>query len=69
MHSRGAFIVGLILAIAYLIFSVPGPFCSCHLITAVSQDRLPSLKRLRNAEKTLRILQPLIEEAQREAAP
>ena len=67
--SRGAAIVAGLLLIGYLLFRAPGPFCTCHLITAVSQDRLPSLKRLRNAEKTLRILQPLIEEAQREEAP
>lgn len=41
-----------------------GPTCACYIQTAVSRDRLGSLRWMRVAEKALRILQPRIEEVQ-----
>lgn len=41
-----------------------GPTCVCTLQTAVSKEELPSLSRLRNAEKAVKRLRPLIERAQ-----
>jgi hypothetical protein len=38
--------------------------CSSHVLTAVSYDRLPSLNRVPKVEATLRIIAPLIEQAQ-----
>ena len=68
LQSRDLAIAAGIFLIAFLIFKSRGPLCVCHLITAVSRDRLPSLNRLRTAEKVLRIIGPLIEQAQREPA-
>jgi hypothetical protein len=68
IESRGTWIVtGLVLA-GYLIHKSLGPKCACNLITAVSSDVLPSLNRVRTAGKALRIIQPLVEQAQRENA-
>jgi hypothetical protein len=53
-------ILGLILLINWL----RGPTCICHIITAVQQDTLPSLDRLKKAEKVLRILRQRIREVQ-----
>jgi hypothetical protein len=58
-----------LLLLGFSILKLRGPKCVCHVITAVSMDRIPALYRLKTAEKTLRIVQPLIEEAQREPAP
>jgi hypothetical protein len=66
--SATAIAVGVML-LQFLIFKSLGPLCYCQLITAVSRDKLPSLHRLRTAEKVLRIIGPLIEQAQREPAP
>ena len=41
-----------------------GPSCVCHLQTAVQTEKLPSLKRLRKAQKILSQIRPLIEAAQ-----
>ena len=69
IESRGAGITTGLLLLGYLIHKALGPICSCHLITAVSSDKLPSLNRVRTAQKALRILQPLVEQSQREPAP
>ena len=53
---------GLILLINWL----RGPTCSCHIITAVQRDTLPSLDRLKKAEKVLPILRRRIREVQGE---
>lgn len=47
-----------------LINRLRGPTCACTLQTAVSKEYLPSLSRLRNAEKAVNRLMPLIEKAQ-----
>jgi hypothetical protein len=41
-----------------------GPTSVCHLQTAVQTTRLPSLNRMKNAQKALNLLKPLIAKAQ-----
>jgi hypothetical protein len=62
------YITAGIILFGYLIHKALGPKCACHLITAVSRDKLSSLNRVRTAQKALRIIQPLVEQAQREPA-
>ena len=69
LDSRPAAIVGGLILILFVIARSLGPRCVCQLITAVSSDRLPSLNRLRTAEKALGIIGPLVQEAQREQSP
>ena len=53
-----------IFVIATLVNLVRGPTCVCRLHTAVQQEDLVSLRRLRAAQKTLAILRPMIEAVQ-----
>jgi len=69
LESRGAAIVGGLILIQFIIIKSLGPRCVCQLITAVSSDKLPSLNRLRTAEKALQIIGPLVQQAQAEPAP
>jgi hypothetical protein len=55
-------IFGIILIVNWL----RGPTCTCHIITAVQQETLPSLDRLKIAEKVINILKRYIQEAQGE---
>ena len=55
---------GLILLLNWL----RGPTCICHIFTAVQQETLPSLDRLKKAEKALHILRQHIREAQGEVS-
>jgi hypothetical protein len=41
-----------------------GPTCICHIVTAVQEDQLPSLNRLRVARKVIGTLRIVIEKAQ-----
>ena len=41
-----------------------GPACVCHVRTAVQQEELPSLRRIRTARRVLRRIRPFIEQAQ-----
>jgi len=59
----GVLFWGLLLNIAF------GPTCACHIHTAVQTERLPSLGRLRTAQKTIAMLKPFIEAAQGRLAP
>jgi len=59
-------IVTGIFGIFLLINWLRGPTCTCHIITAVQQETLPSLDRLKTAEKVIKILKRLIQEAQGE---
>jgi hypothetical protein len=54
---------GLCLGTALFVTAL-GPTCACYIQTAVSREQLRSLRWMRRAEKTLRILQPYIEQAQ-----
>jgi hypothetical protein len=51
-------------ALLYRRFS--GPYCVCHIQTAVQTQTLSSLYRVRTAEKVLNMLAPRIEAAQRQ---
>ena len=46
-----------------------GPTCECQVRTAVQVERIPSLKRLRNARKVLDQIKPLIDAAQGQLSP
>ena len=65
--SVGSVVLGsfaaLLLVIA-LIVGLRGPTCRCLVRTAVQTEKLPSLNRLRRAEKILAELAPLIAAAQ-----
>jgi hypothetical protein len=54
---------GLLLGITLYVIAL-GPSCACYIQTAVSRERLRSLRWVRTAEKTLRIVQPFIEQVQ-----
>ncbi len=54
---------GLFLALTLALIGL-GPTCTCYIQTAVSRERLGSLRWMRVAEKVLRILQPRIDEVQ-----
>jgi len=57
-------IAGGIFGLILLVNLLAGPTCMCHLKTAVQEEELPSLRRLRRARKIIGRLQPLIEQAQ-----
>jgi hypothetical protein len=51
--------------LVFLLFNIfRGPTCICHMMTAVQQNQLPSLNRLRVAHKVIEMLRPDIERAQ-----
>jgi hypothetical protein len=54
---------GLLLLLAAIV-GLRGPSCRCLVRTAVQMEKLPSLNRLRHAEKILAELAPLIAAAQ-----
>ncbi len=69
--SVGSVVLGsfaALLLILALVVGLQGPSCRCHVRTAVQTEKLPSLNRLRRAEKILAELTPLIAAAQ-EAMP
>lgn len=51
-----------------IVHAALGPTCRCVIRTAVQTEELPSLKRLRDADKMLARIRPLIESAQHPAA-
>jgi hypothetical protein len=54
------------LFIILVVHAALGPTCRCVIRTAVQTEELPSLKRVRNADKVLALIRPLIESAQRQ---
>lgn len=54
---------GLVIAGA-LASGIRGPSCKCYIRTAVQTERVPSLNRIRRADKVLTILRPLIDAVQ-----
>jgi hypothetical protein len=56
-------LAGLALA-AMVTGLVWGPNCNCYIKTAVQTDRIPSIRRLRQAQRILARIQPLINAAQ-----
>ncbi len=59
----GAFLVFL------LVNAFRGPTCICHIMTAVQEDQLPSLNRLRVARKVIGTLRHAIERVQGRLSP
>jgi hypothetical protein len=56
--------------LAFLVINLlRGTTCSCNIVTAVQEDLLPSLNRLRTAQKVIDILRHAIEEAQGRLTP
>ena len=65
--SVGSVVLGsfaALLLILALVVGLRGPSCRCHVRTAVQTEKIPSLNRLRRAEKILAELAPLITAAQ-----
>lgn len=54
---------GLFLAITLALIGL-GPTCSCYIQTAVSRDRLGSLRWIRTAERALGVLHPCVDQVQ-----
>jgi hypothetical protein len=52
-----------------LINILKGPTCTCHIVTAVQVDKLPSLNRLRVARKVIDAIRPSIEKVQGTLSP
>jgi hypothetical protein len=62
-----------VLSGAFLVFlsvnAFRGPTCVCDIMTAVQEDQLPSLNRLRVARKVIETLRPAIERVQGRLSP
>ena len=71
--DSGLEIFGGIMAGCFLIFLsinwLRGPTCVMHLRTAVQNEKLPSLYRLKKAQKVMDRLRPLIEKVQGQLTP
>ena len=74
--TRGIEVLSVILGIIAFLFLLAllnnwfrGPTCVCHLRTAVQTEKLPSLNRLKTAQKAMELLRPLIENVQGELTP
>jgi hypothetical protein len=57
-------VISSLFALPLLVNLALGPTCACHVRTAVQTEKLPCLRRVRTAEKVLRMLGPLIQAAQ-----
>jgi hypothetical protein len=64
--SIAMFSVTGVLLIILAVHALLGPTCRCIIRTAVQTEELPSLKRVRNADKVLARIRPLFESAQRQ---
>lgn len=70
MSSHPALWVSVAALVGALILNVGlGPTCRCYLRTAVNVQRLPTILRLRSAERFLAGVGPLIEASQADLAP
>ncbi len=58
-----------IFLVLVLINLARGPTCLCHIMTAVQEDQLPSLNRLRVARKVIGILKAAVENSQGRLSP
>lgn len=68
----GLVIFGILAGVTLLLLLINwlcGPTCLCHLYTEVQTEKLPSLNRLRTAQKAMNLLRPLIEQAQGTLTP
>ena len=61
--------VALSFLLLLLLNTLRGSACVCHLRTAVQEEELPSLNRVRRARKVLDRLRPLIAATQGQLAP
>jgi len=62
-------ITGLFFGILLIIDLIRGATCECSLQTAVQKRRLHAIDRVKSARKLIRIIGPMIEEAQPVEAP
>jgi len=73
LEREGVCIFFWVLSGAFLVFlsvnALRGPTCICHILTAVQEDQLPSLNRLRVARKVIETLRPAIERVQGRLRP
>ncbi|MDY7037755.1 MAG: hypothetical protein SV375_16525 [Thermodesulfobacteriota bacterium] len=74
--TRGIEVLSVILGIITFLFLLAllinwfrGPTCVCHIQTAVQTEKLPSLNRLKTAQKAMERLRPLIENVQGTLTP
>ena len=68
-ETAGRIVMFCIAGVFFLILAIHaalGPTCYCMIRTAVQTEELPSLKRVRNADKVVARIRPLIEIAQRQ---
>jgi len=61
--------IGAFFGLCLLLNLALGPTTACYLQTAVQNEQLPSIVRLRKARKVLNLLRPLVVSAQGELAP
>lgn len=73
LETESVRILSWILSGTFLVFLLinlfRGPTCICHIMTAVQEDQLPSLNRLRVARKVIETLRPAIERVQGRLSP
>jgi hypothetical protein len=59
-------LVLVLVGLPLLLNNLLGPTCTCYMRTAVQVEELPSMNRLRKAQKILMLIRPLIAAAQGE---
>jgi hypothetical protein len=67
LSGPGAVVMWSIAAVflaCLMVHLILGPTCVCHVRTAVQIERLPTLRRVRAARKTINRIKPLIAEVQ-----
>lgn len=60
--------VAAVLALVVVVDAIRGASCECHVKTPVQTTRLASLRRMRKMERVLSRIEPLIVDAQKDAA-
>ncbi len=70
-NPLGGFWMGLsVMLVIYLLYHlVRGPTCACHVVTAVQEDLLPTVNRLRISRKVVPLLKSAVERAQGSVSP
>jgi len=65
-RPMGGFWMGLsLMLVLYLIYHLlRGPTCACHVVTAIQEDLLPTVNRLRISRKVVPLLKSAVEQAQ-----
>lgn len=65
--EAGRWVLGIlatVCGIPFLLNLLSGPTCQCELRTAVQTEKVPSMSRVRRAQRVLKRIRPLIVEAQ-----